>query len=215
MSDGLPATNRQILLAQRPVGLVTADDFRTAEEPLPELADGEALMRNVYLGIDPTVRSWLDAGEGYLPPVEIGEVVRCSGVGQIVATRCDAYEVGDVVSSLPGWQEYAIVRDDLFTTKQAPDVDLRRVLGVYGANGATAYFGLLEVGRPEPGETVLVSGAAGATGSLVGQIARIQGCRVVGIAGTDENAWAKRSTHSSADADMVSRRPTTSKIDTG
>jgi NADPH-dependent curcumin reductase CurA len=186
MSDGLPATTRQILLAQRPVGLVTADDFRTAEEPLPELADGEALMRNVYLGIDPTVRSWLDAGEGYLPPVEIGEVVRCSGVGQIVATRCDAYEVGDVVSSLPGWQEYAIVRDDLFTTKQAPDVDLRRVLGVYGANGATAYFGLLEVGRPEPGETVLVSGAAGATGSLVGQIARIQGCRVVGIAGTDE-----------------------------
>lgn len=182
----LPTSNRQIRLRRRPEGLVTDDDFEIVEAPLPELAEGEALMRTVYLGIDPTVRSWLNRGEGYLPAVEIGEVVRCSGIGEIVATNCDAYEVGDVAYSLPGWQEYGIVRDDVFTTKLPAGTDLRPMLSVYGANGATAYFGLLEIGRPEPGETVVVSGAAGATGSLVGQIARIKGCRVVGIAGTDE-----------------------------
>jgi NADPH-dependent curcumin reductase CurA len=183
-------TNRQIRLKRRPEGLVTPDDFDVVDGPVPELAEGEALMRTVYLGIDPTVRSWLNSGEGYLPAVEIGEVVRCSGIGEVVATRCDAYEVGDIAYSLPGWQQYGIVRDDLFTTKLPAGTDLRPMLSVYGANGATAYFGLLEIGRPESGETVVVSGAAGATGSLVGQIARIKGCRVVGIAGTDEKcAW--------------------------
>ena len=126
MSDGLPATNRQIRLRRRPDGLVSADDFDTVEAPVPELGEGEALMRTVYLGIDPTVRSWLNTGEGYLPAVEIGEVVRCSGIGEIVATNCDAYAVGDVAYSLPGWQQYGIVRDDLFTTKlPAGTVDMR------------------------------------------------------------------------------------------
>jgi NADPH-dependent curcumin reductase CurA len=190
MGEGLPDTNRQIRLKVRPEGLVTPDDFEVVDGEVPELAEGVALMRTVYLGIDPTVRSWLNSGEGYLPAVEIGEVVRCSGIGEVVATRCDAYEVGDIAYSLPGWQEYGIVRDDLFTTKLPAGTELRPMLSIYGANGATAYFGLLEIGRPEPGETVVVSGAAGATGSLVGQIARIKGCRVVGIAGTDEKcAW--------------------------
>jgi NADPH-dependent curcumin reductase CurA len=191
MSEGLPDTNRQIRLKRRPDGLVTPEDFEIVDGEVLTLAEGEALMRTVYLGIDPTVRSWLNSGEGYLPAVEIGEVVRCSGIGEVVATRCDAYEVGDIAYSLPGWLEYGIVRDDLFTTKLPAGTELRPMLSIYGANGATAYFGLLEIGRPEPGETVVVSGAAGATGSLVGQIARIKGCRVVGIAGTDEKcAWA-------------------------
>jgi NADPH-dependent curcumin reductase CurA len=131
--------NRQLRLVERPTGLVTEADFELVEVPAPELAEGEALMRTIYLGMDATVRTWLNRGEGYLPAVEIGEVVRCSGIGRIVATNSPAFEIGDVAYSLPGWQDYAIVRDDAFTTKIEDVSDLRSMMSVFGATGAAAY----------------------------------------------------------------------------
>lgn len=177
-------TNRQILLRRRPSGLVQPDDTELVSSPAPEPADGEALVRNTYIGIDAAVRTWLNDQPGYLPPVQLGEVIRAAGIGEVVASRCDAYAVGDVVTTLSGFQEYVIVRDDIFTTPvPGPAVDQLAVMTVYGPTGATAYFGMNDIGRPKAGETVVVSAAAGATGSIAGQIAKIAGARVVGIAG--------------------------------
>jgi NADPH-dependent curcumin reductase CurA len=182
--------NHRITLARRPDGAVRPDDFAADAVPVPEPADGEAVIRVDHLSIDPTIRTWVSDARSYFPPVEIGEVVRCSGVGHVVATRCDGFEVGDHVYSLPGWQEYAIVRDDPFSTRLEPDADPRAMLSVFGGNGVAAYVGILDIGAARAGETVLVSAAAGATGSIAGQIARLSGCRVVGIAGgEDKCAW--------------------------
>jgi len=178
--------NRQIVLRRRPRGLVAPGDTELVTAPAPEPAEGEALVRVGYIGIDAAVRTWLDDRPGYLPPVRIGEVIRAAGIGQVVATRCDAYRVGDIVTTLTGFQEYVICRDDLFTTPvpgPPEQVDQLAVMSVYGSTGATAYFGMHGIGRPQPGETVVVSAAAGATGSIAGQIAKIAGARVVGIAG--------------------------------
>jgi NADPH-dependent curcumin reductase CurA len=176
-------TNRQIVLRRRPIGLVKLEDTELVSAPAPVPADGEALLRTTYVGLDAAVRTWLDDRPGYLPPVGVGEVIRAAGVGEVVESRCGAYQVGDIVTTLTGFQEYAIIRDDVFSTPIPGESDQRAIMSVYGSGGATAYFGMMEVGRPRPGETVVVSAAAGATGSIAGQVARIAGARVVGIAG--------------------------------
>ena len=176
-------TNRQILLRRRPTGLVQPDDTELVTNPAPEPADGEALVRTTYIGMDAAARTWLDGQPGYLPALQLGDVIRAAGIGEVVASRCDAYAVGDVVTTLTGFQEYVIIRDDVFSTPIPGEDDQLAIMSVYGPTGATAYFGMTDIGRPQPGETVVVSAAAGATGSVAGQIAKIAGARVVGIAG--------------------------------
>jgi len=183
--------NRQWLLASRPVGMVSASDFEFKQAPIPELADGQYLVRNLYISLDPTMRGWMEDRASYMPPVSIGEVMRCSTVGQVVESKNPAYAPGDIVSGLFGMQEWALGGQGfMHGTPVAEGTPLTWPLGVTGITGMTAYFGMLELGKPERGETVLVSGAAGATGSVAAQIAKLKGCRVVGIAGGPEKcAW--------------------------
>lgn len=179
-------SNRQVVLRRRPTGLVGPDDTEILTAPAPSPAEGEALLRTTYVGLDAAVRTWLNDQRGYLPPVGIGEVIRAAGIGEVVESRCDAYKAGDIVTTLTGFQEYAIIRDDLFSTVIPGETDQVAIMSVFGSGGATAYFGMMEVGQPKPGDTVVVSAAAGATGSIAGQIAKIAGARVVGIAGGAE-----------------------------
>lgn len=179
--------NRRWLLAQRPDGMLRDSNFRFIEEPVGEPGPGEVLVRVQLLSCDPTQRPWLQF-DTYMPAVAIGEVVRSAGAGRVVASRHPGFAEGDTVAGLLGWQDFAVVAPDspFSLAKLPPGIPLERALGVLGLTGITAYFGLLDIGRPRAGETVVVSGAAGATGSVVGQIAKIKGCRAIGIAGGRE-----------------------------
>jgi NADPH-dependent curcumin reductase CurA len=181
--------NRQFRLKTRPTGRIERSNFDFVEQPIPEPGPGEALVRVLYLSLDPTNRIWMSDMDQYMPPVAIGEVMRGGGVGVVVKSNSVRYKEGDRVSGLTGWQDYCIADEGLRAMSVLPKdlpVDLPVMLGACGMTGLTAYFGLLELGRPKPGETVVVSAAAGAVGSVVGQIAKIKGCRAVGIAGGPE-----------------------------
>ena len=186
-------TYRRILLVSRPHGLVDDSTLQiddTAE--VPEPADGQALIAVRHLSIDPTIRTWMDDAPGYLPPIAIGDVVRSGGLGEVVASSTDALSVGDTVFGMLGWQGYALVDGaDGSMTVVPPGLDPAVVLGVLGVTGMTAYFGMRDIGNVAAGETVVVSGAAGATGSVAGQLARIAGAAtVVGIAGSEDKcSW--------------------------
>jgi NADPH-dependent curcumin reductase CurA len=185
----MSTTNRQLRLQSRPKGLLAPGDLQLTETQLPELQDGQALARVKYLSIDPTMRVWM-AGDSYLPAVAIGEVMRALGFAEIVESRHPDYKKGDRVTGLTGLQEYVVIdsaaRQSFFQkVPKIPFVSDTVFLGLLGGNGLTAFFGM-EIAQPKKGETLVVSAAAGATGSIVGQIGKIRGCRVVGIAGTDE-----------------------------
>ena len=189
-----PGTNRQVVLASRPTGPVDEATFETRAAPVPEPGDGEILVRTAYVSLDPTMRGWISDRPSYMPPVGIGEVMRAGGNGEVVVSNHPAFRAGDLVQGMTGWQEYAVGGSSgVGGFRKLPAwMSLRHSLSVYGITGMTAYFGLIDIGRPSAGETVVVSGAAGATGSVAGQIAKILGCRVIGIAGTAEKcAWVK------------------------
>jgi len=176
-------TNRQFLLAKRPVGAATRDTFTYQEVPVGTPQDGQVLVRNEYLSLDPAMRGWMNEGKSYIPPVGIGEVMRALGVGKVIASNNPAFAVGDYVNGALGVQDYFLGEPRGFYKVDPKLAPLPRYLSALGMTGMTAYFALLDTGAPKAGETVVISGAAGAVGSIAGQIAKLKGCRVVGIAG--------------------------------
>lgn len=184
--------NRQIVLKRRPVGVPEPEDFEGRQSTIPSPRAGEVLLKNLYLSIDPAIRGWMSDAQSYLPPIAIGDPVRSGTLSQIVESNVEAWPVGQIVQALGTWESYSVVPEGQLhgRVKTIEGIALPSMLSVLGGNGLTAYFGLLEVSRPNEGETVLVSAAAGGVGSIVGQIARIKGCRAVGLTGSDEKcAW--------------------------
>ncbi|MBT3988897.1 MAG: NADP-dependent oxidoreductase [Rhodospirillaceae bacterium] len=179
--------NHQVILSSRPVGIPQAEHFELSEAPIPEPKDGEFLVRNKFLSVDPAMRGWTNAAKNYSEPVAIGDVMRAITAGEVIASKHPDYAEGDLVVGTLGWQEYGIGNGSEIRFKVPKmDVPLSAFLGILGSNGITAYFGLLTHGEPKAGETVVVSTAAGAVGSAVGQIAKIKGCRTVGLTGSDD-----------------------------
>ncbi|SMF45675.1 MULTISPECIES: NADP-dependent oxidoreductase [unclassified Pseudomonas] len=176
-------TNRRFLLAKRPVGAVRRDDFSFEAVPAEQPGEGQILVRNLYLSLDPAMRGWMNEGKSYIPPVALGQVMRALGVGEVVASNHPDYKPGDHVSGPLGVQDYFTGEPQGLHKIDPSLAPLPRYLSALGMTGMTAYFALLEVGQPKAGDTVVISGAAGAVGSIVGQIAKLKGCHVVGIAG--------------------------------
>jgi NADPH-dependent curcumin reductase CurA len=180
------AVNHQIRLAARPSGLPKPSDWSRTEEPVGEPGEGEVLIRILYVSLDPAMRGWMNEGRSYIAPVAIGEVMRALGAGVVVASNHPEVSAGDHVTGLLGVQEYAVAHGNAVMKVDTALAPLPVYLGTLGMPGMTAYFGLLDIGRPQTGETVVVSGAAGAVGGVVGQIAKLKGCRAIGIAGGAE-----------------------------
>ncbi|HEX4107273.1 MAG TPA: NADP-dependent oxidoreductase [Solirubrobacteraceae bacterium] len=190
--DAMPAhVNRRFLLKVRPTGQVGPEHFDYVEEDVPSPLPGQALVRTIYLSVDPANRIWMSDIPSYIPPVGVGKVMRGVGLGQIVASERDDLRAGQLVLGLTNWQDYELADDTLNEIPFTPlpehlSVPLTHTLGVLGFTGMTAYFGLNDIAKPQSGETVVVSAAAGAVGSIVGQIANLQGARTIGIAGSAE-----------------------------
>ena len=198
MDDNATATliiNHQVRLASRPTGLPSAQNWRFTQEALAEPGDGGVLVKVQFLSLDPAMRGWMNEGKSYIPPVALGEVMRAGGVGVVHASRNPGFAVGDHVLGNPGVQQYWNLSADEVRRSGPQKIDLQlgtptQWLNVLGMPGMTGYFGLMEIGQPKAGETVVVSGAAGAVGQTVGQLAKVKGCRVVGIAGgPDKCNW--------------------------
>jgi NADPH-dependent curcumin reductase CurA len=181
----IPATQRQIRLVARPVGYPKASDFRLTEAPVPEPGANEFLVRVIYLSLDPYMRGRMSDARSYVPPVALGDVMEAGVVGEVVRSNHAGFAVGDVVEGRLGWQEYGVSAGKGVRRIDPTIAPISTALGVLGMPGLTAYFGLLDVGQPKSGETVVVSAASGAVGGLVGQIAKLKGCRAVGLAGSD------------------------------
>jgi NADPH-dependent curcumin reductase CurA len=179
-------SSRQVQLAARPVGEVKASDFEIVEVEVPEPGDDEFVVELTHISIDPAMRGWLNDVRSYVPPVGIGEVMRAGGIGRVTASRHGGFAEGELVRGMFGVQEHAVSDGGGVDKLTSVDASEATHLGVLGMTGMTAYFGLLDVGRVQPGDTVLVSGAAGAVGSVVGQLAKIKDARAVGIAGGPE-----------------------------
>ena len=180
-------TNRQLRLRRRPAGLPSPEDFELTEEPAPVPGAGQVLVRTLLLSIDPAMRGWVAEGPNYVQAVPVGGVMRSFGLAEVVQSRNTRFRKHDIIIGLPGWQEWAVLDEqDILRHVDAAAVPLSAWLGVLGINGLTAYVGMVDIGRPKRGETVLVSSAAGSVGSAAGQIARIRGARVVGLTSTEQ-----------------------------
>ena len=194
MTEPRNSINRRVILKSRPVGVPQAIHFGLDEAPIAELCEGEFLVANRFLSVEPAMRGWVNDVPNYSPPVPVGDVMRAFAAGEVVASHHSGWKVGDLVTGLFGWQRFSVSDGSNITRKiDETDLPISTALGVLGLNGVTAYFGLLEVGQPRAGETVVVSTAAGAVGSCVGQIAKIKGCHTVGIAGGKDKVEQCRS----------------------
>ena len=179
-------SNRQIILANHPVGMPTAEDLPLQKSALPELQDGQLLMKNIYLSLDPYMRGRMSKAKSYAAGVPLGTAMQGGTVGQVVSSKLDGFAEGDFVLGFGGWQDYAVQDKTTLRKLDPSQAPISTALGVLGMPGFTAYAGLLEIGQPKEGETVVVSAASGAVGQVVGQIAKLKGCRVVGVAGAED-----------------------------